>query len=92
MKNRMIAFLLLAALALSLLAGCSSKRDILSQEEAYAIVYEAAGVKEADAEDPHFHVVVEQGMTKYNIHFSADGVSYDYYINGVTGEILSAEP
>lgn len=92
MKTKLICAVLLVAVMISLLAGCGAKDQPLKEAEAYAVVYEHAGVQEADAQDPHLHVLAEQGVVTYNIHFSANGTDYDYTINSKTGEIISHTP
>ena len=92
MKKKLISMILLAAIALGLLMGCDSQDKALLEDEAYAIVYEHAGVDKTAVIDPHLHVLVEDGIAVYNIHFTANNISYDYTINSRTGEIISAEP
>lgn len=91
MKKKLIAVLMAAALILCLFAGCG-KTGPLSEEDAYALVYKHAGVNEADAVDPHLHVIAENGVPMYNIHFSVGSVEYDYNIHANTGEIISHKP
>ena len=92
MKKFLISIVLLAAILLSLLTGCDSQDNALLEEEALSIVYQHAGVDKSAVIDPHLHVLVEDGVAVYNIHFTANNISYDYTINSRTGEILSAEP
>ena len=92
MKIKLISLILLVALSLSLFVGCEDKNKVLTEAESYAIVYKHAGVAESDVLDPHLHVLAENGVGVYNIHFTANNISYDYTINSRTGEILSAEP
>ncbi len=91
MKIKFTAMLLLAALMLCVFAGCADKGP-LTEEKAYAIVYEHAGVSEADVIEPHLHVIAENGVPMYNIHFSVGNVEYDYNLHANTGEILSHKP
>lgn len=88
--KKCISLLLLAALVLCL-AACGNEGP-LTEEKAYKIVYEHAGVNEADVIEPHLHVIAENGVPMYNIHFAANGVDYDYNIHAHTGEIISHKP
>ena len=56
-------------------------------EEAQQIALDHAGVK--NAENVHTHVVSGEEHPCYNIHLTIEGVSYEYLIDGITGEILS---
>ena len=51
------------------------------------IAIKAAGVSAKDVTDLHNHVVTEDNLPCYSIHFSAKGQSYEYLISS-TGEIL----
>ena len=88
--KKFIAILLLTAMVLCLVA-CGGNGP-LTEEKAYNIVYTHAGVNEADAVDPHLHVIAENGVPMYNIHFTANGVEYDYNIHANTGEVISHKP
>ena len=92
MKIKIISALLLVVTVVAMLAGCNAKDQPLTKEKAYAVVYEHAGVKEADVLDPHLHVLSENGVVSYNIHFSANNTDYDYTIDSTTGDILSHTP
>lgn len=91
MKIKFTALLLLTATVLCMLAGCGESGP-LTEEKAYSIVYAHAGVSEADAVDPHLHVIAENGVPMYNIHFSVGSVEYDYNLHANTGEIISHKP
>ena len=91
MKIKIIAIFLLAAMMLCLLAACGESGPI-TEEKAYSIVYEHAGLKAEDVVDPHLHVIAENGVPMFNIHFSVNGVEYDYNIHANTGEIVSHKP
>lgn len=91
MKLKLTAVLLILVLALGL-AACNSQSGPLTEEKAYDIVYKHAGLNADDAVDPHLHVIAENGVPMYNIHFSANGVDYDYNIHAKTGEILTHTP
>ena len=51
------------------------------------IALDHAGVK--NAENVHTHVVSGEEHPCYSIHLTIEGVSYEYLIDGITGEILS---
>lgn len=91
MKLKLISLCLLTALVLSLFAGCGETRP-LTEEKAYEIVYAHAGVTAEDTIDPHLHVIAENGVPMYNIHFSVGSTEYDYNIHAHTGEILTHKP
>ena len=82
--KRLIALFLLLAL---ILVGCAEKTGPLTAEEAQKIVLDHAGVK--NAENVHTHVVSGEEHPCYSIHLTIEGVSYEYLIDGITGEILS---
>lgn len=84
MKRRIVAIFLLLAL---LLAGCADEGGPISPEEAQQIALDHAGVK--SAQNVHTHVVSTQENPCYSIHLTIDGISYEYLIDGITGEILS---
>ena len=91
MKIKLISTLLLAAMLLCMLIACGETGP-LTEAKAYDIVYKHAGVNEADAIDPHLHVIAENGVPMYNIHFSVGSVEYDYNIHANTGEIITHKP
>ena len=91
MKLKLTALLLLVALLLATFAACGESGPI-TEEKAYSIVYEHAGLKAEDVVDLHLHVIAENGVPMFNIHFSVNGVDYDYNIHANTGEIVSHKP
>ena len=82
--KRLIALFLLLAL---ILVGCAEKTGPLTAEEAQKIALDHAGVK--NAKNVHTHVVSGEEHPCYSIHLTIEGVSYEYLIDGITGEILS---
>ena len=92
MKLKMTALFLGIVLLMTFVAACGASSGPLTEEKAYAIVYKHAGINGAEVEDPHLHVVAENGTPKYNIHFTLDGVEYNYDLHAQTGEILSHTP
>ena len=83
MKKLMALLLVLAFI----LVGCAEKSGPLPAEEAQKIALDHAGVK--NAENVHTHVVSGEEHPCYNIHLTIEGVSYEYLIDAITGEILS---
>ena len=83
MKKLMVLLLVLAFI----LAGCGDKNGPLTAEDAQQIALNHAGVK--SAEDIHTHVVSGEEHPCYNIHLTIEGVSYEYLIDGITGEVLA---
>ena len=85
MNKRIIAIILLLTLVL---VGCTDKKEgPLTVEEAQQIALDHAGVK--NAESVHTHIVNGQENPCYSIHLTIEGVSYEYLIDAITGEILS---
>ena len=83
MKRLISLFLLLALI----LVGCADKPGPLPAEDAPQIALDHAGVK--NAENVHTHVVSGEEHPCYSIHLTIEGVSYEYLIDAITGEILS---
>lgn len=90
MKTRFVAILLLAALLLSVLAGCGSKSDVVSQEKAQQIAMEEIGVTEDQVSDAHIHVTTENGIPCYSVHLTTDKGEFSVLIHAGTGEVLSS--
>ena len=82
--KRLIALALLLAL---ILVGCGEKDGPLTVEEAQQVALDHAGVK--SAENVHTHVISDREHPCYSIHLTIEGVSYEYVIDAITGEILS---
>ena len=83
MKKWMAVFLLIALL----LTGCSEKTGPLSVADAEQVVMDHAGVKKADS--IHTHIVSGEENPCYSIHITIQGISYEYLVDAITGEILS---
>ena len=85
MKKRILSLLLVVIMVLSLTA-CGSKA--ITAAKAQQIAIKDAGAKVAEAEGIHTHVeTAADGTPYYNIHFSVDGLPFNYQISA-TGEIL----
>ena len=82
--KRLLALMLILAL---ILVGCTDKDGPLTAEEAQKIALDHAGVK--NAENVHTHVVSGKDHPCYSIHLTIEGVSYEYLIDAITGEILA---
>ena len=88
MKTRVIAILLLAALALSLFAACGgNKSGLLTAEEAQKIALKDAGISARKA-DVHVHVTSFENIPCYNIHITLNDAEYEYFISAKDGTIL----
>ena len=82
--KRMIA---LFALLTLVFVGCAKQDGPLTAEQAQQVALKHAGVK--SAESVHTHIVTGRENPCYSIHLTINGVSYEYLIDAVTGEILS---
>ena len=90
MFKRVISVLMIAVLALGLLAACG-KEGPLTVEDAKAIVLEDLGVKESKVSSIDVHITTVDGAACYLVYVSYNGENFEYMVNGLTGEILSAE-
>jgi len=89
--KKIITFALLAALLLSLFAGCG-KNDFLTAEQAQKVALKDLGIKASQAESIHTHVGSdENGAPAYSIHITVDGEGYEYLIRAADGEILAVK-
>ncbi len=85
---------LCAAAALTLLAGCSqpsSQAEYIGLDAAKAIALSAAGVPEAAAAFSTTGLDRQNGTDFYAIDFTANGQSYSYAIDAVTGVIITSQ-
>ena len=83
--KKWICVIVLAAMVLAMLAACDPR--VITQEEAEQIAFKAAGVSQKDVTSVHTHIVNENGVLGYNVHFTAKGTDYGYLISS-TGEVL----
>ena len=91
-KQRLLAVLCGAALLILTAAGCSqpsSQAEYIGLDAAKAIALEAAGVAESAATFTTTGLDRQNGTDFYAIDFTADGQSYEYDIDAVTGIIIS---
>ena len=92
-KQRLLAVLCGAALLVLTAAGCSqpsSQAEYIGLDAAKAIALEAAGVAESAATFTTTGLDRQNGTDFYAIDFTADGQSYEYDIDAVTGIIISS--
>ncbi len=91
-KQRLLAVLCGAALLILTAAGCSqpsSQAEYIGLDAAKAIALEAAGVAESAATFTTTGLDRQNGTDFYAIDFTANGQSYEYDIDVVTGIIIS---
>ena len=91
-KQRLLAVLCGAALLILTAAGCSqpsSQAEYIGIDAAKAIALEAAGVAESAATFTTTGLDRQNGTDFYAIDFTANGQSYEYDIDAVTGIIIS---
>ena len=92
-RKNTIAALGAAALITLTMAGCgqpSSQAEYIGIDAAKAIALEAAGVSESTASFSTAGLDKQNGIDYYAVDFSADGQSYEYDIDAVTGVIISS--
>ncbi|HIT31792.1 MAG TPA: PepSY domain-containing protein [Candidatus Enterenecus stercoripullorum] len=90
-RKSLCALLATAALTLAL-AGCgqpSSQAEYIGLDAAKTIALEAADVSESDASFSTTGLDRQNGTDFYAINFTANGQSYEYDIDAVTGIIIS---
>ena len=91
MKHKLIPALGAAVLLVLSLAGCgqqSSQAEYIGIDAAKAIALEAAGVTESAASFSTAGLDRQNGMDFYAVDFTANGQSYAYNIDAVTGVII----
>ena len=90
-KQRLLAVLCGAALLVLTAAGCSqpsSQAEYIGLDAAKAIALEAAGVAESAAVFTTTGLDRQNGTDFYAIDFTANGQSYEYDIDAITGIII----
>ena len=89
MKKSVFSILLCLILCLFIMAGCTQKTNIVTQEQAEKIALEEAGLTQEQVVDQHVHMVTENGLPCYNFHITAeDGREVSFTIDIATGKIL----
>ena len=86
MAKRIIAMVLLACMALTLLAACNTNKAI-DTEKAKEIALKDMGIKEDQAE-VHVHITEHEGVASFSVYITYEGAQTEYIIHGKTGEIL----
>ena len=92
MKHKI--FLCALALSALLLAGCAQEQSQLSYigaETAKGLALEAAGLPASGVEFTATDMSSRNGMDYYLVGFTAEGVSYSYAIDALTGTVLEAQ-
>ena len=88
MKKQIIAILLITVLAVSVLAGCSSKSSPITQAEAQTIALKEAGLTADQVNDVHVHVVTQQGLPCYSVHITTADNEFSIVVNAANGEVI----
>lgn len=63
----------------------------ITGEEAKKIALDHAGLKENDVTQLDIDLDRDNGVLKYEVDFHHGDIEYDYDINAVTGEVISAD-
>ena len=87
MKKRILALCMAVLLVGALFAGCGGN-DIVTEEEAKEMAMEHAGIREADIEDIHIHLVTENGLACYSVHITTATKETSVIIDIASGEIV----
>ncbi len=72
-------------------SGQASETLYIGQGEARNIAYADAGFTPNTVKNPKIEMDSDKGKMVYEVEFEYDGFAYDYEIDAMTGEILSAE-
>ena len=94
MKRNVILTLCAAALVIFALTGCSqqtAQAQYIGIDAAKAIAMEAAGVTEAAATFSTAGLDKQNGLEFYAVDFTANGQSYEYDIDAMTGVIIDSK-
>ena len=90
MTKRIIAFILLIALAATLFVACGKKDTTVSTEEAQKIALKEIGKTADEVEDIHVHATQFNDTPCYQIHITARDHTYYVYIDQ-TGKVLASQ-
>ena len=91
MTKRIVALLLLAALAMTLFAACgktADKKKDITEAEATQIALQAIGKTADQVDDVHVHKTTYQGNAVFQVHIHAGTEEYAVYIDQ-TGKVLN---
>ena len=98
MKIRFFAALLIAALGISMFAGCTAipspgpnESTTISREDAIAIALKDAGLTKDQVTGLRAEFEYDDAQPEYHVEFRYDGREYDYEIHAETGKILSRD-
>ena len=72
-------------------SGEASKKEYLTEDEAFAAAYKHAGIKENDVVSKTIEIDYDKGVMVYEIEFYTSNGEYDVELNAKTGEILEYE-
>lgn len=93
MKKNRISILCAAALLMAAMVGCgqqSSQAEYIGIDAAKAIALESAGVSKATASFSTAGLDQKNGVDFYAVDFTANGQSYEYDIDAITGVVISS--
>lgn len=68
--------------------GKAMADEAITEDEAKAIAVERAGIAESDASFTSVKLDTEDGMSVYEVEFTADDTEYDVTINSETSEVI----
>ncbi|MBQ6896497.1 MAG: PepSY domain-containing protein [Oscillospiraceae bacterium] len=89
-----LTVVILSAVLLAALAGCAQQSAQIAPvgfDAAKAAALEAAGVAAEDADFEEASLKEYKGHQYYEIEFDAKGREYDYYIEALTGTVITPE-
>lgn len=91
MKKRIIAILMLAAVLVGALAGCSGEDELLTEDEVKKIVTDHACADGSVASSVDFHGIgeTEDGQVCFQVYITINSKTYLYQVHATSGEILS---
>ena len=72
-------------------AASSDTEELIGKDKAKQVAFDHAGVKATDAKNVKCELDRDDGTTRYEIEFVANGLEYEYEINAATGKVLKAE-
>lgn len=88
-KKRRITFVLALVCMLALLLAACGGDGKVTAEKAERIVLDELGMSAGQA-NPHVHVGEHEGKPCYSVYVTVDGVTWEYLVDGATGEILES--
>lgn len=97
MKRKILSVFVLAALVLTLFAGCEGAASTkpttvtnITPEEAYEIIYDALGITQEQMLSPfvHYGEYGDPAESAYSIQFATLEKDYIFIISAIDGDIL----